>query len=235
MTVRLYGWGPMFGEHDPSPFVLKAEIQLKMLGVAFERHPAMLDEVPRHKAPYVRDGDELIEDSNEIRRHFERKLGRDLDAGLDNYQRGVARAVERMLEDRLYFIMLMERWLEGDTFERGPLAFFAQVPQDRLAAVTAAARAELRTGLLKHGIARFSRDERIELAAEDIKAVSALLGEQQFLFGAGPTAADAVLYGQLVSARARFFNSRLPEVIDAHEALPPYLARMERRYFSQHG
>lgn len=50
----------------------------------------------------------MIEDSNEIRRHFERKLGRDLDAGLDNYQRGVARAVERMLEERLYFIMLVE-------------------------------------------------------------------------------------------------------------------------------
>ena len=35
--ITLYGWGPMFDCPSPSPFVMKADIQLQMLGVDFDR------------------------------------------------------------------------------------------------------------------------------------------------------------------------------------------------------
>lgn len=118
MTTILYGWGPMFDAPSASPYVIKCEVQLQMLGVEFERAIANLDAVKKHKAPYVKDGDELIEDSTFIRDHFEKKLHRDLNMGLSHEQRGVAWAVERMLEDRLTFILLHERWTTTSSADR---------------------------------------------------------------------------------------------------------------------
>ena len=51
--TTLFGWGPMFDTRGPSPFVLKADIQMQMLGVGFERANAVLEAVAKHKAPYV--------------------------------------------------------------------------------------------------------------------------------------------------------------------------------------
>jgi len=141
--TTLFGWGPMFGARGPSPFVLKTDIQLQMLGVSFDRRMADLETVKKHKAPYVEDDGEVIEDSTFIRAHFEKKLCRDLDAGLGETERGQAWALERLLEDRLNMIMIAERWLDDDNFFKGPAQFFARVPEAARAQVID----EVRTGL----------------------------------------------------------------------------------------
>lgn len=225
--IFLYGWGPMFGERGPSPFVLKTEMQLQMLGLSFERALADLDSVPRHKAPYVLHDGHLIEDSETIRAHFEEKCGCSLDAPLGPTQRSQAWALQRMLDGRLYFIMLMERWLEGNNFERGPITFFNRIAEGERQGIAEAARGQLRTALHIHGIGRYSRRERMELARQDIAAVSDFIADREFLFGATPTAADASVYGHLVCAAARVFDSELPAIVEAHTNLRPYLARME--------
>ena len=46
--------------------------------MAYDPAVADLESVPKRKAPYVRDGEVLFEDSTFIRAHFERKLGKDL-------------------------------------------------------------------------------------------------------------------------------------------------------------
>lgn len=230
MTTTLFGWGPMFGLRGPSPFVLKTEIQLQMLGVPFERAIADLDEVPKRKAPYVRDGEQLIEDSTFIRAHFERKLDRHLDSRLTREQRASAWALERMLEDRLYFIAVHERWLEDANFYKGPAQFFGGVPEPQRAAVITQVRDELRQMLTRQGLGRHSRSERMELAARDIAAVADTLGEKNFLFGTEPSAADAVAFGMLSSCATRFFDSPLPDLIEHHAGLITYLERMETRF-----
>jgi glutathione S-transferase len=232
MTVMFYGWGPAFELPSPSPFVIKCETQLRMLGVELAYAMADLESVPKHKAPYVRDGEQLIQDSTFIRFHFEKKLGKDLDAGLTLEQRGVAWSVERLLEDRLTLIAAMERWLEADNFRRGPAQFFARVPEAARAKVCEQVQTDLRAMYVRHGIGRHTREERMQLAARDIEAVARVLGDKPYLFGSEPTAADASAFGVLVSCGTRFFSSELPDLIDAHPALRPYLARMESRYLT---
>ena len=82
--ITLYGWGPMFDCPSPSPYVMKTDMQLQMLGIEFDRAIADLDAVPKHKAPYVYDGEQLIQDSNFIRAYFEDKLGKSLPSGLSD-------------------------------------------------------------------------------------------------------------------------------------------------------
>jgi len=232
MTTTLYGWGPAFDLPSPSPFVMKCDVQLQMLGVRFERAWADLESVSKHKAPYVDDDGALIQDSTFIRFYFEEKLGRDLDAGLSDLQRGTGWALERLFEDRLVPIMAHERWVEDGNFNKGPRQFFHAVPEAVREHVIEEAREGVRRGLYTQGIGRHSRSERMQLAARDLTAVARVLGDKAFVFGETPTATDAIVYGGLASCATRFFDSDLPRLVERHSVLVGYLERMRARYFS---
>lgn len=233
MTVTFFGWGPMFNLRSPSPFVMKTEIQLQMLGVQYQRAVPDLEAVAKHKAPYVRDGEQLIQDSTFIRFHFEKKLGKDLDAGLTAEQRATAWALERMLEDRLYFIVLHERWVEEENFQRGPAQFFAAIPENVRPHVIAQVRDGVVAMLHRQGLGRHSRAERMELAARDFAALSAFLGNRLFFFGDKPSALDAVASAFIASCTTRFFDSPLPDLADQHANFQPYLRRVNELFPTQ--
>lgn len=222
----------MFDLRGPSPFVLKCDIQLQMLGVEFNRAIADLESVPKHKAPYVEDDGQIIEDSTFIRLHFEKKTGRNLDAALTREQHLTGWAFEKMLEEHLSPIMAMERWLIDKNFEKGPSQFFAPVPEPARQQVMDDARAQLSATLTGQGIGRHSREERLRLAALDIGSVSLFLGEKDFFFGDEPSGVDAIVYAMLASCGTRFFDTPLTDLVDKHANLRPYLARMEDRYFA---
>lgn len=233
MMTTLYGWGPMFGTPSPSPFVMKADIQLQLFGIAFDRAIADLESVSKHKAPYVEDAGSIIQDSTFIRWHFEEKLGVDLDEGLSDAGKATAWAFERMLEERLVQIMAYERWLEGDNFDRGPAMFFMGLPEPEHSQISDGAVAGLRAAMAANGIGRHNRDERMQLAMRDIAATSALLEDQSFLLGDFPTALDAVAYGVLAACAAPIFETRLKDMVASHANLVAYLERMEARFFGE--
>ena len=231
--TTLYGWGPMFGLPSPSPFVLKCDMQLQMLGVSFARAIADLESVAKHKAPYVEDDGRIIEDSTFIRLYFEQKLGVDLDQGLTSAERGAAWAIERMLEDRLNLIMASERWLVDANFEKGPRQFFAGVPEPAQTALCKDVREQLHTMMVRHGIGRHSREERMLLAERDISAVAAVLGDNAYLFGDKPSAVDATAFGILGACATPFFETPLSGLVHEHANLVDFLNRIERRFFSE--
>lgn len=231
--TTLYGWGPMFGAPSPSPFVIKCDMQLQMFGVPFARALADLEQVPKHKAPYVEDDGRIIEDSTFIRLYFEQKLGKDLDEGLSLAERGAAWGLERMLEDRLSMIMAYERWLVDANFDKGPRNFFMAVPEPARAAMCNDVREQLQTMMIRHGIGRHSRDERMLLAARDISAVAAVLGDKPYLFGDTPKAVDAAAFGVLSSCATPFFDTPLTGLVREHANLDAYLRRIEERYFAE--
>jgi glutathione S-transferase len=223
----------MFGLPSPSPFVLKCDMQLQMLGVPFTRAIADLESVPKHKAPYVEDEGRIIEDSTFIRLYFEQKLGLDLDQGLTPAERGAAWGLERMLEDRLNLIMASERWLVDANFEKGPRQFFAGVPEPAQTALCKELREQLHTMMVRHGIGRHSREERMLLAERDISAVAAVLGDKLYLFGDKPSAVDATAFGILVACATPFFDTPLSGLVLEHANLADYLVRTERQFFSE--
>src|SRR4051794_27366484 len=104
--ITLYAFGPAFGLPDPSPFVTKAEVLLKMAGQPFRIDTGGFNKAPKGKLPYIDDGGEKIGDSTFIRQHLERKYGIDFDNGLSAEQRAVAWAFEKMAEDNLYWTLV---------------------------------------------------------------------------------------------------------------------------------
>ncbi|MEZ5998934.1 MAG: glutathione S-transferase family protein [Hyphomonas sp.] len=230
--ITLYGWGPMFGCPSPSPFVMKADMQLQMLGVDFTRAVADLDSVPKHKAPYVIDDGELIEDSNFIRRHFEQKLGRGLYDGMSGNDIAMSWALERMAEGQLVKIMAYERWQNDANFEKGPAQFFDAVPAPARATVKREARMGVAATSQGEGTGRFTDAERMQLAAWDLGAIALHLGDRDFLFGNEPTCADASVAAVLISCATEFFDTPLTGLVRQHANLPAYIDRMKTRYFT---
>ncbi len=93
--ITLYTFGPAFGLTDPSPFVTKAEVLLKMAGLPYRTDTKGLSKAPKGKLPYIRDGGDIIANSSFIRRHLEKRYTIDFDKGLSQHERGVACAVEK--------------------------------------------------------------------------------------------------------------------------------------------
>ena len=129
--ITLYGFGPMFGLPDPSPFVLKTLTQLKMSGLPFKLERAGRADAPKGKIPFIRDGDLVLGDSVFILDHLRQAHDVDLDCWLTPEQRSLGWALERMLEDHLYWAIIHARWAIDENFEKGPAQFFSGMPEAR--------------------------------------------------------------------------------------------------------
>src|ERR1700761_2760190 len=167
--LTFYGFGPAFGLPDPSPFVMKSEVHLKMAGVPYNFQRSAPQSAPKGKNPYIQVGAHRVGDSTFIRAHIEKTTGFDFDKGLYTVQRSIAWAFERMLEDHLYFALIQMRWLDDENWQKGPIHFFDGAPDG----VAEATREKVREKLVHHGIGRHSVDEIAELGGRSLDALSA--------------------------------------------------------------
>ncbi len=225
--IILYAFGPKFGLPEASPFVMKTEVQLKMAGVPYRIERGSPRDAPKGKLPFIRDGERVIGDSTLIRRHIETSRGIDLDAGLDAAQRAAGWAIERMLEDHLYWAMLHLRWADDANFAKGPSQFFAGLPEE----LRAPRRARFLEGLHAHGIGRHSANEIAELGARSLAALAALLDERRCLFGDAPSAVDATAFAMVAAVATPFFDAPLTRAARGHANLLAYGERMMARYY----
>jgi glutathione S-transferase len=206
MPLTLYATRAGFDLPDTSPFVIKTEVQLKMAGVAYRKVAAIPPQAPNGKLPYIHDGEEAIGDSTFIRAHIERTRGVDLDRGLDARQRAESWAIERLLEDHLYFAMVWFRWIDPDK----------------------------RADLHAQGIGRHAPTQIATLGERSIDALARLLGERSYFMGEHPSAVDATALGVLASVATPFFDTPLRRAVEARPNLIAYVARMMQRYYPEH-
>jgi glutathione S-transferase len=225
--LTLYGFGPLFGLPDPSPFVLKTLTQLKMSGLPFRLERASPRTAPKGKIPFIRDGDLVLGDSVFILDHLKTAHGVDLDAHLAPAQRSIGWALERMLEDHLYWAIIHTRWAIDANFEKGPAQFFAGAPEE----VKRAGQESARRNLFGQGFGRHGDAEIIDLAERDFAAASELLGEGPYLFGKRACSVDATLFGFTAAAATPFFDSSLRQAVERHPNLVAHQWRIMDRYY----
>jgi glutathione S-transferase len=232
--LTLYATRPGFGLPDTSPFVIKTEVQLKMAGVAYDRASATPPQAPNGKLPFIDDHGEVISDSTFIRAHIERKYAVDLDAKLDAHQRAQAWAIERLLEDHLYFAMVWFRWIDPDNFAKGPAHFADSAPEADRARMRQEMQARKTAELHAQGLGRHAPAQIAELGTRSIDALARLLGDQPFFMGASPSGVDATAFGMLACVATPFFDTPLRRAVEAHPNLVDYVARMMQRYYPGH-
>lgn len=229
--ITLYTFGPAFGLPDPSPFVTKAEVLLKMAGLSYRTDTTGLGKAPKGKLPYIEDAGERIADSTFIRWHIEKKYQVDFDRGLSPEQRAVAWAFEKMAEDHLYWALVYVRWVDDANFARGPIEFFRRLPAPLRALVIPLIRRKVRIGLHAQGLGRHSADEIAALASRSIDAIAAFLGEKPFFMGTEPAGVDATVFAFVAGMLCPRFAGAHLQAAERHNNLRRYVGRMAARYY----
>jgi glutathione S-transferase len=228
--ITLHAFGPAFGLPDPSPFVVKAMVQLRMAGQPFQIDSKGFFKAPKGKLPYIEDGGRIIADSTFIRWHLEEKYGVDLDQGLSPQQRALSWTIEKMLEDHCYWTGVYWRWIDDANFRKVAEVFFKPVPRLLRPLIGALVRRRMRGYLHAQGTGRHTEAEMMRIARQDVAALATLLGDQAFITGQQPCGADAILYAMMATVLCPHFESPLKQAVHAHPNLVAYTARMHQRY-----
>lgn len=229
--IVLHTFGPNFGLPDPSPFVTKADVLLKMSGVPYVSKIGNLRHAPKGKLPYIEDGGKKIGDSTFIRLHLEEHYGVNFDRHLAPAEKGIAWAVEKMLEDHLYWVVVYERWMIDENFRKGPATFFKSIPAPLRAIIVPMVRRQVRGNLRGHGLGRHSREEVVTLGKRAIDALAALLGDKPYLMGAHKCGADATVFAFVIGNLCPLFDTQLLAHTQSHKNLVAYCERMSQEFY----
>ena len=233
-SLTLYASRAGFGLPDTSPFVIKTEVQLKMAGLAYDRTSTIPPQAPNGKLPFINDHDEVVSDSTFIRAHIERKYGVDLDEGLDARQRAESWAIERLLEDHLYFAMVWFRWIDPENFAKGPAHFADSAPEADRPKLRQDLQARKAVELHAQGLGRHTLARIAELGARSIDALSQRLGDKVCFMGETPSGVDATAFGVLAGVLTPFFDTPLRRAAEGRPNLVAYVARMMQRYYPEY-
>jgi glutathione S-transferase len=231
--ITLYTFGPYFGLPDPSPFVVKAMTLFKLAGVDYVEKRGSPMRAPKRKLPYIDDNGALIGDSTFIRFHLEKAYGADFDKNLTQEQRAQNWTIEKMCDEHLYWIVVGERWLDDENFERGPKAFFQSAPAIIRPFVTKMIRRDVAKSAWRQGLARHTPEERSELGRRDVEALSTLLGDKPYVSGDAPCGADATVFAFVASLLSPTFKTPTGDAALAKPNLVAYRDRMMRAYFPE--
>src|SRR5690349_17335849 len=126
--ITLYQFPPAFGLPNPSPFCLKVETYLRMIGEPFEVKAGNPQRAPKGKLPFIKDGGAVISDSAHIVEHLKKTRGDKLDKDLSAHDRAVGHLIRRTLEEGLYFGVVYARWVDEDGWNAGKEELFSKMP-----------------------------------------------------------------------------------------------------------
>ena len=230
--IRLYQFEPAFGLPNASPFCMKLETYLRMSGLPFEIAPnANVMKAPKGKMPYIEDNGHAIADSTLIIEYLKKTYGDKLDAKLSSEQRAIALAMQRLMEENLYWAAVYSRWFEPDGWRLTQQAFFGKLPPPVKTIVSAVARRGMKRELHGHGMGRHTSDEIYAIGKADIGALADLLGDRPFVMGAEPTSIDAVAYAFLANLIWVPLDTPLKRYALSRPNLEAYCQRMKSRYY----
>jgi glutathione S-transferase len=222
------GWGLP----SVSPFCLKLDSFLRMTGI---EHDAKTIGTPfggpKGKAPWIELDGKKMGDSTLIILHLKNHYGVDPDARLTPAQRGQAVAIERLVEQNLYWAMVNDRWNTPENWTLLKSSVLGAIPAPLRVILAPLARMGVRKQLKGHGIGSHNRAEIAEIGKRDIDALADMLGNQNWYFGHEPTEADAVVFSLLANIHYVDFASPLKQFIMANDNLVAFLDRFKARFY----
>jgi len=223
--IILYCGGPGFGLPEQSPYSMKAEVQLQLMGLPYRKVPARPDQGPKGQIPFIDDNGREVGDTTFIRAWLEQSYGVDLDEGLTAGERAQAWAIERMLENQLGWCGTWFRFMDDANFARGPARWFDTAPAEAREELRAQLQLNVAHTLRAVGVGRHLEAEIIALGTKSLQALSVLLGHKAFLFGDRPTGTDATAFAVCAAILTPYFDSPLRRKAEGFGNLVAYVDR----------
>ncbi len=220
-----------------SPFCMKVETYMRMAKIPYEivnvGNPA---KSPKGKLPYIVDDEDnnlTIADSHFIIQYLKDKYGDVLDGHLTPKEKAIALAIEQLLDEHLYWILVYSRWMDSRGWRMIKPIFFAETPRLLRNYIARKVRKKMRKQLFNQGIGRHSIDEVYAIGCEDLDAIAAIIGNNDYLMSDTPTSIDAYCYSHLVNIIESNFSNPLNTHLKNTPILIDYCNRMKSRFFAK--
>jgi len=232
--LQLVQFAPAFGLPNASPFCMKLETYLRMVGLPFElvNDGLRVLKSPKGKLPFIVDDDgTTVGDTTLIIEHLKRRHGDRLDAALGAVERAVALAFQRLIEENLYWVVLHTRWADDDAWVKTRQAFFGAMPVPMRWFVPALARRGVLAELRGHGMGRHGPAEIHAIGCRDVTAIADFLADKPFMMGGAPTSLDATAYAFIANLLWVPFDTPVRRCAEARPTLEAYCQRMKASYY----
>lgn len=228
-TITLYQYHPCWDLLSASPFCMKTEVFLKLNRIDYQNHYLRTPQSsPTKKLPYIKDGDTIIYDSSNIITHLTKKHQLSMDQHLSDQQRSLSTALQRMIEEHLYWSIVYSRWIDPNGWPLTKKAYFGSLPPVLKSLVPALVKRGTKTSLYHHGMGRLTPTEIYQRGIENLTALHTLLAAHPFLLNTdAPTSIDASAYAFIENIRMDPITSPLKDYVKKHAALQDYCLRME--------
>lgn len=240
------------GQYTWSPFVTKLEFRLRLSNLPYVCGSGGPLTGPKGKIPYIEiDGaqspasSESLADTSLITKALlERGLLQDLNTQLSAKNAGYDLALRGLLEEKLFFYNVRERWIDNYYTMRDYSLSKTSMPLRYMVGLLA--HRSIVKRLFEQGTGRFS-DEEVHAFRKDIWAgMNGILEDSLrnakekncfwVLGGNSPSEADATMYGFAISAlispagpvNRNLVNNECPAVVE-------YATRIHQRFFPDYG
>lgn len=231
-VIQVHGVAPCFGLPSASPFVVKLLTWLRMVELPYERVDLARPPASRTgKVPYVvlPDGRQL-DDSQVIIETLAAEHDLPLWEGLTAWEQALGHHLRNTIEGSLYWALLWERWCTDEGFEPMIEPFFAMVPRPLRRVVAGQVRRITVRQARAQGVGRRTPAQVRELAARDLAALAAILGQREWFLGQ-PTLVDATAYGHLAQLDRSPLAHPTVQAYRAHPELVAFVERVRARWW----
>lgn len=228
--IKLFQFPAFWHLPNLSPFCMKIETYLRLAQLPYEvitvRDPT---KAPKGKLPYIVDDGVKIADSGLIVTYLQQKYPNQLDANLSPLQRAEAVAIQRLLEEHLYWIVLYSRWIDPSNWQIMRATVFARLPAYLRWFVPGMVQRRMHRDLYAQGIGRHSPEEIMALGIDDLTALQVMLTKHRFLVSDEPSSYDASGYAFLASILEAPFPSPLQSFMRDYPEFKRYCNEMRDR------
>ncbi len=229
--IILYQFPPYFDLPNMSPFCMKVETYLKLANIPYEnKYVANPRKSPKGKFPFIKDGDQIIADSEIIIDYLKERYGDPLDANLTAHQKATALLLERLFGEHLYWCVLYFRWVDDHGWQHIRDVFFAKLPKLLKSFIANKIRKKMELAIYYQGIGRHSPAEILKMATKDLDAIAILLANNTYILGNQPTSIDATAFGFLENLVRNPFEGLLKDLGLKHKNIVDYCERMRKYY-----
>jgi len=236
--IKLHGFGANLGVMDASPFVVKADVFLKMSGLEYKNISGIrnMKKAPKGKLPYISVEDDkqsaLVADSQAIIDYLTKQYQLPLDDHLTQEESAQAYLMTKSLDENLYWCLLYCRWNLTETWATVHKAFFSKMPFWLRVIVPTIYRRTVKKALYAQGMGRHSYDEVTDIADKSFKALANILADKEYFFGDKASSFDATAYAFLCQFITAQCPNKLNDKAKSYDNLVGFCQRIEKQFYS---
>lgn len=230
-ALRLVHFGPFYGLCDISPFCIKAEAYMRLLGLDYDLVRGDPRKSPRGQLPVLLHEGRTIAGSAELIDYLRALCGSHIDDWLTERDQVHAYHLLRSVEEHLYFLLVYQRWALKKNFKLVSDQLFASLSPFPRLFVPHVVRGRMLQRVRAQGVGRYSSGEIDQMAYRGVEMLSRYLGEQDYFFGAKPCWVDCSMYGFVASLLIPEFTEGVCARMGEFSNLIEFESRFRARVF----